>query len=233
MRLAILALVYLMCAADQLTTQKPVPASHLSLPREPKPNLGQLKPQLIAYHDCSRKDCYEPEIGRQCDRAVRFLTHRAKTAKPGTRLALILDIDETALSNWEYETKEQFAYFPKEFDEWVKERKAPAIPGVLRLYKEARKLGVAVFFMTGRTEAQRDDTSRNLVAVGFDQWEGLVMRPEGATLSTIAFRSVERQKVIEKGYQIVLSVGDQMSDLLGDHQAEMSIKLPNPFYYLP
>jgi len=28
-------------------------------------------------------------------------------------------------------------------------------------------------------------------------------------------------------------VGDQESDLAGDPQAEMSLKLPNPFYYIP
>jgi hypothetical protein len=30
-----------------------------------------------------------------------------------------------------------------------------------------------------------------------------------------------------------MSVGDQWSDLLGDPQAEVNVKLPNPFYFLP
>jgi hypothetical protein len=30
-----------------------------------------------------------------------------------------------------------------------------------------------------------------------------------------------------------MSVGDQWSDLNGEPRAEISVKLPNPFYYLP
>jgi predicted secreted acid phosphatase len=52
-------------------------------------------------------------------------------------------------------------------------------------------------------------------------------------MPTIEYKSAERRKIVEKGYHIVLSVGDQWSDLLGDPQAEVSVKLPNPFYFLP
>jgi hypothetical protein len=186
--IAVMLLEFLLMIGT-LAAQTPDFKGRILLPSEPKPNLGQLKPRLIAYHDCTRNDCYGPEIDRQCERAIRFLKHRAKVAKAGAKLALILDIDETALSNWDYETREQFAYFPKDFNEWVGKSQAPAIPGVLRLYKAARSLDVAVFFLTARTEAQRDDTARNLLEVGYGQWEGLLMKPEGSTQTTIAFRS--------------------------------------------
>jgi acid phosphatase len=207
---------------------------HILLPQEPKPNLGLLKPRLIAYHDCKRSDCYEPEVDRQCERAIRILRQRVRVAKPSEKLALLLDIDETALSNWVYETKDDFAYIPRDFNEWVSKKQAPAIPGTLRVYKEARALGVFVFFLTGRNESQREDTAYNLMTVGYDHWEGLLMKPsQPSAQTTIAFRSAERHKLDDQHYRMILSIGDQMSDLLGEYPAEVSIKLPNPFYYLP
>jgi hypothetical protein len=40
-------------------------------------------------------------------------------------------------------------------------------------------------------------------------------------------------RVLDAGYRIVMSVGDQWSDLNGEPRAEISVQLPNPFYYLP
>ncbi|MGC1360115.1 MAG: HAD family acid phosphatase [Silvibacterium sp.] len=39
--------------------------------------------------------------------------------------------------------------------------------------------------------------------------------------------------IVKQGYTIVLNVGDQWSDLKGSPQAEFSVKLPDPFYYIP
>jgi hypothetical protein len=38
---------------------------------------------------------------------------------------------------------------------------------------------------------------------------------------------------VAAGYRLILNIGDQYSDLFGEPQAEASVKLPNPFYYLP
>lgn len=40
-------------------------------------------------------------------------------------------------------------------------------------------------------------------------------------------------QVVQQGYRIALSVGDQFSDLRGKPAADYSVKLPNPFYYIP
>jgi predicted secreted acid phosphatase len=52
-------------------------------------------------------------------------------------------------------------------------------------------------------------------------------------MSTVEYKSLERKKIVEKGYTIVMSVGDQWSDLSGEPHAQVSVKLPNPFYFLP
>ena len=42
----------------------------------------------------------------------------------------------------------------------------------------------------------------------------------------------ERTRIEERGYTILLTMGDQESDLTGGH-AQATFKLPNPVYYLP
>jgi hypothetical protein len=46
------------------------------------------------------------------------------------------------------------------------------------------------------------------------------------------FKAPERRRIAERGYTILLSMGDQQSDLDGGY-AEKTFKLPNPVYFLP
>ena len=203
--------------------------------KEPQPNLGLLKDRLTEYHDCKEPNCYYPQIDTQSDKEIQILKRRAAKARPGEKLALVLDIDETALSNWDEEKQEDFGYIAADWNAWVKRRADTAIPGTLRLYQEAEKDKVAVFFITGRSEDEREDTAANLKAVGYTQWDGLALRAADhpKTQTVIDYKSGERKKIAAQGYTIILNVGDQMSDLNGDPQAEKSVKLPNPFYFIP
>jgi predicted secreted acid phosphatase len=92
-----------------------------------------------------------------------------------------------------------------------------------------------VFFITGRPEGQRTDTEANLRAVGYDHREKIYLRSEDhpKKQTVTEYKSGERAKIVAMGYRIVLNVGDQMSDLVGNPQAEHSVKLPNPFYFIP
>jgi acid phosphatase len=198
-------------------------------------NLGLLKNQLKAYHDCTCKcGCYDRALDAQTDRAIRALESRVARSKHRARLALVLDIDETALSNYEEMEEADFGYNRKAFAAWEEEAKAPAIPGTLRLYQKARQLGVAVFFITGRPDTDMAATVRGLHAAGYNNWTGLTLRrPDQNKEATIAYKSAARAAIVQQGYHIVLSVGDQMSDLRGTPQADVSVKLPNPYYYIP
>lgn len=212
-----------------------VPVNRHLIPQEPTPNLGQLKTRLIAYHDCTRSHgCYLPDLDRQSDIAIRYLQRRVAKAKPGEKLALVLDIDETSLTNWAEEKQDDFGYIARDWDDWVEKREAPAIAGTLRLYNEALKRKVAVFFITGRTPAQEAATVENLEAVGYRDWTGMALRgPHPSGQPVAEYKSGERKKIVDAGYHIILNVGDQVSDLTGNPQAELSVKLPNPFYYIP
>jgi len=125
-------------------------------------------------------------------------------------------------------------YIPSLFDQWVRAAQAPAIESTLRLFQKARQLQVAVFFISARREALRAATQQNLQTQGYAGWSGLVLRPmEDNSRSTAEFKSSARQRVADQGYRIIVNVGDQVSDLSGEPAAELSVKLPNPFYFIP
>lgn len=205
------------------------------------PNLGPLldrvnalKTELRQYYACTCKcGCYAKDMDLEADRAVTFLDKRAAHSRTGEKLGVVLDIDETTLSNWSEMDAANFEYDSKDFNAWVASAQAPAIQSTLRIYNEARRLGVSVFFLTGRAESQRASTEANLRLAGFHDWQQLIMRsPEEKGETALAFKSAERAKIVAGGYRIILNVGDQWSDLRGTSQAEYSVKYPDPFYFI-
>lgn len=198
-------------------------------------NLDELKGQLKQYHECTCKcGCYAKDLDLQADRAIAFLRQRAARRQPQEKLALVLDIDETTLSNYTEMVKADFAYDSKAFNAWVDTAQAFAIPGTLRLYQQAQSLGVSVFFLTGRPEAQRSATEQNLRSQGFQNWQQLFLRsPARASQTALAYKSAARAIIAAQGYKIIENVGDQWSDLKGKPEAEFSVKYPNPFYFIP
>ena len=242
---AVLALTLVpLCLTAQKPAQKPSaqhpaaqPVSRVSVypPAERITNFDALKTQLRQYHECTCKcGCYVKDQDHQADRAIAFLRARAAHRRPHEKLALVLDIDETALSNYDEMVKADFAYDSAVFHSWIKEAKAPAIPGTLRLYNEAQKLDVSVFFITGRADSERDATERNLREQGYQNWQQLILRsPAQSSQPMQVFKSGARAAIVAEGYRIVLNVGDQWSDDKGESQAEFFVKYPNPYYFIP
>lgn len=109
------------------------------------------------------------------------------------RPAIVLDIDETSLSNLDEMLNDDFVYNadapcnlvskaptfasgPKKpcgAFAWDSKAKTPAIKATRALFDEAKKLHVAVFFVTGRHEFERGWTSANLKDVGYTGFAGL------------------------------------------------------------
>ena len=233
------------CAGQQAgakQTVAPNPAMHAQQPAssvdahaERIPNLDVLKKEIKQYHDCTCKcGCYTHDIDIQADRAIAFLRRRAARSAAKEKLAMVLDIDETSLSNYQELAGADFAFNRAVFDAWVDTAQAPAITGSLRLYKEAQRLGVSVFFITGRPERQRAATEQNLRAQGYENWQQLTLRPASTAQESVDdYKSGVRAEIVAQGYKIVLNVGDQWSDLKGKPEAEFSVKYPDPFYFLP
>jgi predicted secreted acid phosphatase len=208
---------------------------------EPAINIDKHKKQLKAYQAGN----YNADIELVMDDARRHVESRAESVKWP---AVVLDVDETSLSNWQNIEANNFGFIKGGpcflerdlacgFDDWILMASAPAIEPTLRFFKAVRDRNVAVFFITGRRDNQRQATMSNLDRQQFRGWAGLATRPDTDHGSIVPFKSGEREKIAKKGYTIVANIGDQQSDLVDkdgkdDKLVECGFKLPNPFYFI-
>jgi acid phosphatase len=215
-------------------------------------NIDLFKKKLL-YYRCTS---YEADVAHVLGDAQRWVAARSVLVQ---RPAIVLDIDETSLLNWPRIFKDDYAYIPNgrcEFDkpgdpcgdlDWQQSGLASAIGPTRQLYEQARCINVAstctkvdVFFVTGRREADHNGelasawTLRNLKTAGFDGIDRahLYMRDPEASDGVSDHKTRARTDIESKGYTIIANVGDQQSDLVNGH-AEMTFKVPNPFYFIP
>jgi predicted secreted acid phosphatase len=198
-------------------------------------NLGDLKADLLAYE---KYGGYERDLAAVDAEAQKFIESRVGQ---GGKLAIVLDIDETSLSNWPEIAANDFGYIaegscdhlprgPCGDISWEQSASAEAIQPTLALFNAALARGVTVFFITGRDESLRIPTETNLKRVGYNGRARLIMRPAGTTTASASdFKAPERKKIEAEGYTIIANIGDQPSDLVGGY-AERAFLLPNPFY---
>ena len=200
------------------------------------PNLFDTQARIERYVSSGE---YDAAFAAVVEQARTYMERRASQV---TKPAIVLDIDETSLSNWPAYRINGWARLangpcdlkvgPCGLRAWQAMTSSKALVPTLELGKRADALGVAVFFITGRPANLREQTDRNLRQEGY-QPTGLVLMPEGATFkSAVDFKAPERWKITEQGYTIILSMGDQDSDVSGGY-AERIFKLPNPVYFLP
>ncbi|CZG44292.1 TPA: acid phosphatase [Legionella pneumophila] len=197
------------------------------------PNLSLIRKEIKNYYDSG---LYYHELERTIKLAQEYIHQQYlinKNNKHPQKLAIVLDIDETSLSNYDKMVKRDFTGSKEQIHKEILAANSPAIKPMLTLYKNALKQGIKVFFVTGRQESERDATRTNLIKAGYTKWAGLYLRPNGySSSSIIPFKSKAREMIAKKGYTIIASIGDQYSDIQGGY-TKKGFKLPNPFYYLP
>jgi predicted secreted acid phosphatase len=200
-------------------------------------NVGDAK---IAARDHRNSGGYARNLAVVTAEAQQWLRTRApQVARP----AIVFDVDETALSNWEVILANDFGRFatgacdlpegPCGWAAWDLLGRSTALPAAVTLAETARELGVAIFFITGRPQSQRDATERNLREAGYGAIAGLAMVPDGQHFTSAAdFKAPQRAAIETEGYTIIANAGDQPLDLAGGH-AERAFLLDNPFYRIP
>jgi predicted secreted acid phosphatase len=195
-------------------------------------NLDILKMELRNYYDTGD---YTRAIAQVDARAECYLKQRVKEnghLPQPKKLAIVFDIDETLLSNYEDLKNFNFGGIPLMVDSNKAQAHDSAIEPSLHLYRLAQKSNVAIFLITGRKPYLRDATIKNLQQTGYTQWTGLIFKPSGYNkLSVAPFKSAARAHIAQAGYDIIINVGDQQSDLVGCY-AEQTYKLPNPYYFV-
>ena len=188
---------------------------------------------------------YMAEIAHRDSRAEKFLARHSC----GRQLALVVDIDATALANWPEMAAEDLGHFPDAPCSavrgrpnspygalaWGRREKAAAIRPALALLNFAQAHGVTVLFIIGRHAAERVVTTENLIKAGYGGWnpKNLLMESNGMHVSSATdFKAPERTGIEEKrGYTIAVNAGDQWSDLAGGY-SQGEFKRPIPFYHV-
>lgn len=126
--------------------------------------------------------------------------------------AVIVDIDETMLDNSPYEAEcvlSGIAY-PKRWDEWINKSSAETLPGTLDFLNYVAAKKAEVFFVTNRTEDQREATLKNLIMKGFPFADNQHLMMKSDNTSKEKYR-----KKIAETYHISLLIGDNLSDFVG------------------
>lgn len=163
----------------------------------------------------------------------------------GQKPALVFDVDDTTL--WTYDMEDghmRFNFTVAEQTAYLSTHDLPATPAMVDYVNTAKAMGYTIIGLTGRGEAQRALTKRNLDNVGYQGFTSeltflkpttvpsYLSCPDGKC-TTVQYKAGTRAHIEQDlGYTIVANWGDQWSDLQGGH-AKRWVKLPNPVYYLP
>lgn len=180
-------------------------------------------PQVVrAYHDSGQ---WAKDTKAAFAKATAAL--KKAVAKKVKRATLVLDIDDTSLSTYDCTNPGDFSAAANAG--CIVGAKLPAIPQALTLAKYAVKKKVKLVFITARPQAIETQTRANLALAKFPTYT-LVMKPASPTpVTSAAYKTAARKALVAGGAKIVLSVGDQQSDLVGGYAAT-TVKIPNPMY---
>jgi len=172
-----------------------------------------------------------------------ILDNKIEYAKP---IAIVADIDETVLDNSPYsgkqvELNEEFSTF--RWTEWVKKKQAKAISGALDFLNYAKSKEIEIFYISNRSINQKKETIENLRIMGFP------FSDEAHVLLKANVSGKEPRRIqVKKSYEIVLLLGDNLSDFsavfddrstiernqrvdnLKTNFGKKFIVLPNPMY---
>src|ERR1700682_97329 len=241
-RRAVVAVAWVppLCAglAPAAPAEPPAPPAPIVPPPVQPANIGDLKVVATQYYDSG---AYLTDLQQAAAPAIAWITDESPRVD---RPAVVFDIDETALSNWEVIKADDFGRVidgpctalptgPCGWRAWDLTAQSTVIQPTLGIYNAARDRDAAIFFITGRDETQRAATERNLQAVGYTGYTGLIMQPPGAHyVSAADFKAPQRAMIEQQGYTIVANIGDQPSDLDGGF-SEQTFLLPDPFYRIP
>ncbi|MDD4975049.1 MAG: 5'-nucleotidase, lipoprotein e(P4) family [Bacteriovorax sp.] len=176
---------------------------------------------------------------------ARLRLDRDLENKHNRKRALIFDIDETVLDNsfsGAQEIQNQIGWDQENFNLWVKQKAAEAIPGAKEFIEYAVSRRVEVIYISNRLAIQKDDTLENLKRLG------IPAKKENLYFLNNDWSKEERRLEILKKYDVVMFFGDNLGDfhkdwdnktsderraLVDSHHldfGEKFIVLPNPLY---
>jgi predicted secreted acid phosphatase len=110
---------------------------------------------------------YASEARSVAKQGDNWLSARSKVADK----AIVLDVDDTTLTTWNYELYSNWDFNPTTNAQFVgltgstfTGNAFPATPGMVDMVSDAKAMGYAIFFLTGRGDSQHQATIANLVS---------------------------------------------------------------------
>lgn len=138
------------------------------------------------------------------------LDEAIKNRTEDSRLAVILDIDETILDNSPYaveRAQHNADYDPATWAEWSAMAAADTIAGALGFCRYAASHGVELFYISNRLESEIPGTMVNMYRFGFPYLDEKHLLFKSNSSS----KEQRRQRVLSD-YEVVLFIGDNLSD---------------------
>jgi len=179
--------------------------------------------------------------------ATVHVESEARTHTAGS-WAVILDADETIVSNLTYQVERARlgqGYSPESWNAWVKRREATPLPGAAAFLARVRALGGRIAVVTNRLQTECDDTiavfERHALA-----YDAMLCRPNGSPSD-----KNPRFEAVAKGqsaagatpFEVIAWIGDNIQDFPGLSQAVKTkgdtgfspfgvrfFVIPNPMY---
>lgn len=143
---------------------------------------------------------------------------------------VIFDVDETALSNYDYIKSIDYGFEWSIWIDYIKKSSAKAIPQVKKVYKWCVDNNVNVVFLTGRHHDVYEQTYRNLLLEGYVEIDTLICRNKNEIdLKAAVYKENARESLTEIDHDIIACFGDLKSDLAGKFTG-IKVKLPNYLY---
>jgi len=138
----------------------------------------------------------------------------------GLKPAVILDIDETVLDNSPYQARlvrDGLEYDEVTWDQWVAEKKARPVPGVLDFARAATAKGVTLLYISNRAVHLKEATLANLREAGLPVADDSVFLGLGTVVPGCEQHGSEkdcRRKLAGQQYRVLMQFGDQLGDFV-------------------
>jgi len=144
---------------------------------------------------------------------------RGNAAK-GLKPAVVMDVDETVLDNSPYQARlirDNQEYDEVTWSNWVAEKKAKAVPGVVDFAKAANARGVTILYISNRAQHLQEATLANLRAVGMPVADDSVFLGLGTFVKDCEQNGSEkncRRRLAGQKYRVLMQFGDQLGDFV-------------------
>ncbi|ATD66299.1 acid phosphatase [Luteimonas chenhongjianii] len=134
--------------------------------------------------------------------------------------AVIMDIDETVLDNSPYQARliqNGLEYNDITWAQWVAEKKAKPVPGVLDFARAAEAKGVTILYLSNRAQHLQQATLANLRAEGLPVKDESVFLGLGTVVEGCEQHGTEktcRRRLAGRDYRVLMQFGDQLGDFV-------------------